>query len=75
MRTHFAYGGFMMIQPSEARDLCSKPEWELVESSFSPRGALSSTNSKRMGLDADLLCEVMSKGKPGTPARIAWNSM
>lgn len=26
----------MMIQPSEARELCSKPEWELVESSFSP---------------------------------------
>ena len=26
----------MMIQPSEARELCSKSEWELVESSFSP---------------------------------------
>jgi len=26
----------MMIQPSEARGLCSKSEWELVESSFSP---------------------------------------
>ena len=25
-----------MIQPSEARELCSKSEWELVESSFSP---------------------------------------
>ena len=25
-----------MIQPSEARKLCSKSEWELVESSFSP---------------------------------------
>ena len=27
---------FMMIQPSEERELCSKSEWELVESSFSP---------------------------------------
>lgn len=26
----------MMIQPSEARELCSKSEWKLVESSFSP---------------------------------------
>ena len=26
----------MMIQPHEARELCSKSEWELVESSFSP---------------------------------------
>jgi hypothetical protein len=26
----------MMIQPSEARELCSKSEWALVESSFSP---------------------------------------
>ena len=26
----------MMIQISEARELCSKSEWELVESSFSP---------------------------------------
>jgi hypothetical protein len=26
----------MMIQPGEARELCSKSEWELVESSFSP---------------------------------------
>ena len=26
----------MMIQTSEARELCSKSEWELVESSFSP---------------------------------------
>ena len=25
-----------MIQPSEARELCSKSEWELIESSFSP---------------------------------------
>jgi hypothetical protein len=25
-----------MIQPSEACELCSKPEWELVENSFSP---------------------------------------
>lgn len=25
-----------MIQPSEARQLCSKSEWELVENSFSP---------------------------------------
>ena len=25
-----------MIQPSEARELCSKSEWELVESSFPP---------------------------------------
>jgi len=25
-----------MIHPSEARELCSKSEWELVESSFSP---------------------------------------
>ena len=25
-----------MIQPSEARELCSDSEWELVESSFSP---------------------------------------
>jgi len=33
MRTHFIYGGFMMIQSSEARELCSKSEWELVESS------------------------------------------
>jgi hypothetical protein len=30
------YGGFMMIQPSEARELCSESEWKLVESSFSP---------------------------------------
>jgi hypothetical protein len=36
MRTSFVYGGFMMIQPNEARELCSKSEWELVESSFSP---------------------------------------
>ena len=27
---------FMVIQPSEARELCSKSEWDLVESSFSP---------------------------------------
>jgi hypothetical protein len=27
---------FTMIQLSEARELCSKAEWELVESSFSP---------------------------------------
>ena len=26
----------MLIQPSEARELCSKSEWGLVESSFSP---------------------------------------
>jgi hypothetical protein len=26
----------MTIQTSEARELCSKPEWELIESSFSP---------------------------------------
>ena len=26
----------MMIQPSEARELCSKSEWALVESSFPP---------------------------------------
>jgi hypothetical protein len=26
----------IMIQPSEARELCSKSEWELIESSFSP---------------------------------------
>ena len=26
----------MMIQPSEARELCSKLEWALVENSFSP---------------------------------------
>jgi hypothetical protein len=26
----------MMIQPNEARELCSKSEWGLVESSFSP---------------------------------------
>jgi hypothetical protein len=26
----------MMIQPSEASELCSKSEWELVESSFCP---------------------------------------
>jgi hypothetical protein len=25
-----------MIQPSEARELCSKSEWELVENSFAP---------------------------------------
>jgi hypothetical protein len=36
MRTDFVCGGFMMIQTSEARELCSKSEWELVESSFSP---------------------------------------
>jgi len=36
MRTDFVYGGFMIIQTSEARELCSKSEWELVESSFSP---------------------------------------
>jgi hypothetical protein len=36
MRTHFVYGGFMMIRPGEARELCSKSEWELVESSFFP---------------------------------------
>ena len=35
MHTHFVYGGFM-IQTSEARELCSKSECELVESSFSP---------------------------------------
>ena len=35
MHTHFVYGGFM-IQTSEARELCSKSEWELVESSFFP---------------------------------------
>jgi hypothetical protein len=27
---------FMTIQPKEARELCSKSEWELVESSFYP---------------------------------------
>ncbi len=26
----------MTIQTSEARELCSKSEWELIESSFSP---------------------------------------
>jgi hypothetical protein len=26
----------MIIQPSEARELCSKSEWKLVDSSFSP---------------------------------------
>ena len=26
----------MIIQPNEARELCSKSEWKLVESSFSP---------------------------------------
>ena len=26
----------MIIQPNEARELCSNSEWELVESSFSP---------------------------------------
>ena len=26
----------MMIQPSEASELCSKSEWELIESSFTP---------------------------------------
>jgi hypothetical protein len=36
MRTDFVYGGFMMIQPREASELCSKSEWELVESSFCP---------------------------------------
>jgi len=36
MRTRFIYGGFMIVQPREARELCSKSEWELVESSFSP---------------------------------------
>jgi hypothetical protein len=25
-----------MIQPNEARKLCSMPEWKLLESSFSP---------------------------------------
>src|ERR1051326_7015887 len=35
MRTHFVYGGFR-IQSSEARELCSKSEWKLIESSFSP---------------------------------------
>jgi hypothetical protein len=35
MHTHFVYGGFM-IQTSEARELCSKSEWEFVESSFFP---------------------------------------
>ncbi len=35
MHTHFVYEGFM-IQTSEARELCSKSEWELVESSFFP---------------------------------------
>jgi len=27
----------MLIQPSEARELCSKSEWELIETSFSPK--------------------------------------
>jgi hypothetical protein len=36
MGTHFVYGEFMMVQPREASELCSKSEWELVESSFYP---------------------------------------
>ena len=46
----------MTIQTGEARELCSKPEWELIESSFSPmvemfpRSGLKSP--PRSGLDA-----------------------
>jgi hypothetical protein len=37
----------MIIQPSEARELCSESEWELVDSSFPPMvGALLSSDLK-----------------------------
>src|SRR5689334_15214364 len=34
--TYCLWRFFMTIQPREARQLCSKSEWELVESSFYP---------------------------------------
>jgi hypothetical protein len=40
MRTRFVYGGFMLIQISEALDLCSESEWELIEHSFFPMVAM-----------------------------------
>jgi hypothetical protein len=41
----------MKIQPSEARELCSKSEWELVESSFSPKIETLSRSALKSRLD------------------------
>jgi len=41
----------MMIQPSEARELCSKPEWAVVESSFSPTVETLSRSGLKSRLD------------------------
>ena len=40
-----------MIQPSEARELCSKSEWELVESSFSPMVEAFSSSDLKSRID------------------------
>ena len=52
IRTHFVYGRFMMIQTSEALELCSESEWELIEHSFSPMVAMlpRSALKSRLGL-------------------------
>jgi len=51
MRTDFVYGVFMMIQTREARELCSKAEWELIESSFSPIVATLPRSGLKSALD------------------------
>ena len=74
-----------MIQPSEARELCSKSEWGLVESSFSPmvetfqRSGLKSRidriSIRATGADHEcsrsLLLELFSRAKTGYPLTLS----
>jgi len=65
-----------MIQSSEARQLCSKAEWEMIESSFSPLVetlALSDLKSRsaRVGRLLRKITDLASPQAPGASGRTA----